>query len=110
DVKITLAFLLLLLLVDQHFDLAAELRDVGLQLLDLAEKLDQSLALELRFERGDAVFELPLDLRHALVGRFDTLARLVVVEQRGARRKREAQSDQRERRKTRPAAGQRRRS
>ena len=89
----------------QHFDLAAQPRGVGLQQLDLVEELDEALALQLRFERRDAVVELLLDLGQPLVGRLDALARLVVVEQRRARGRRADRSKD-ERRGNRADAGE----
>ena len=53
-------------------------------------------------ERGDAFVELLLHLRHTLVGGLDALARLVVVEERGARGKREERAGQCDRRKRAP--------
>ena len=107
DVEVALALLLLLLLVDQHLDLPAQTcATSALQLLDLAEELDQTLALQLLLERGDAVVELLLDLRQPLVGGLDPLARLVVVEERGARGERDEHSGERERRERAAGAGQ----
>ena len=65
------------------------LRDLGLQLLDLAEELDQALVLQLRLDRGEAVLDLLLDLRQAEVGLLDAPAGFVVVEERGARGQRD---------------------
>ena len=72
----------LLELVSQHFDLPAQPRHLGANLLHLVEKIDESLTLELRLERGKALLELALNLRKARVRVGDPLARFVVVEER----------------------------
>jgi hypothetical protein len=73
-------------LVGQHLDLATQPRRLGLQQLHLIEELDEALAFELRFQRGDAIVELLLDLRETLIRRLDALARLFVIEQCRVRR------------------------
>jgi alpha-galactosidase len=84
DVEVALTLLCLLRLVVQHLDLAAQLRDIGFQLLDLAEELDQALVLELQLERSEAILDLLLDLRQAEVGLFDAPPGFVIVEERRA--------------------------
>ena len=96
DVQIALALLRLLELVSQHLDLPAQPRDVALDLLDAVEEIDQALAAQLLLERRDAVVELLLHLREALVRVGDALARLLVIEQRGVRRLRERSERERQ--------------
>ncbi len=85
DVQIALALLRLFELVGDHFHLSPQTRDIGLDLLDLIEEVDQPAALELGLERRNPVFELPLDLRQARAGFVDPPARLVVIEKRRMR-------------------------
>ena len=75
----------LLELVRGHFHLSPQTRDVGPDLLDLIEEIDQATTLELGLERRNAIFELPLDLRQARTGFVDPPARLVVIEKRRMR-------------------------
>ena len=51
------------------------------------EQLDQSLALDGRLECAEACIERAFELIDAALERFDTLARLVVVEERRMRRR-----------------------
>ena len=74
-------------LVTQHFHLAAQTRGIRFQQLDLVEELDQPLRLQLRLERRETILELLLQLRQALVGGFDALARFFVIEQGRPRRR-----------------------
>jgi hypothetical protein len=92
------ALLPLGLLEVEHLDLATQPGRVGLQQLDLVEELDQTLALQLRFERRHAVLELLLQLGDALVGRLDALAGFLVVEQGRARGRRGQRRQQQRRR------------
>ena len=85
DVEVALALLRFGQLVRQHFDLAADLRDVGLDGLEVAQEVEP-LVLRLLLERGEPRFEILLQLVEPRVGRRDALARFVVVEQRGVRR------------------------
>jgi hypothetical protein len=76
-----LSLLRLLDLVSDDFDLAAELGDIGLDLLDRVEQVHQPLTLQLLVDLVDLLREL----RHPLVGRIDALARLLIVEEAGTR-------------------------
>ncbi len=95
----------LLELVGQHFVLAAQLGDIGLDLLDVAEQIGQPGVF--RFERVEPLRQRSLDLVDARLELVDAPARLVVVEQRAARRRRELRGEQQdgERRERRPQRG-----
>jgi hypothetical protein len=67
----------------------AQPRDLGFQLLDLAEELDQALVPELQLDRGETVLDLLLDLREAEVGLLDAPPGFFVVEERCAGRQRD---------------------
>jgi len=53
----------------------------------LVEEIDETLAFDLRLQRGKPILELLLDLREPRIGVGDPLARLVVVEERRMRRR-----------------------
>src|SRR5581483_1244649 len=86
DVQIALPLLRLRKLVGHHFELTAQLRDFGLELLDLREEIGQTLVAQLRLDRGQALVEHLADLVDTLVGLLDASARLVVIEERVRRR------------------------
>jgi hypothetical protein len=74
----------LVLLVDQDFDLSAQPCNISLQLLDVAEEVDQALVFQLALDCGEASFELILDVRQAHLRVRDSPAGFFVVEKRRA--------------------------
>jgi hypothetical protein len=96
-----LPLLRLLELISEHFILSAQAGDVRLDLLDIAKHVEHPRVL--RFQPLEALRQLLLELLHANAQRVDALARLVVVEQRRARRGRRERDRKHDRRRDRRA-------
>ena len=79
--------------------LASQTRDVGFELLDLIEEIDEPLTLDRRLERTDPVFELSLQLREPPIDVGDSSTRFVVVEECRVREGRGEQRTRRDNRK-----------
>src|SRR6185436_1081146 len=86
EIEIALALLDLLVLVAEHFELAAQLGDLRVHLVELANQLDHADVADAFLEARDARLVVTPLLRQLLAELLDAPARLVVIEEAGMRR------------------------
>ena len=97
-VDYALPLLELLVLVREDLDLAAQARELPIDLLELAHELDHADVADQLLELGDARLVVVALLRQLLAQGLDAAARLVVVEESRPRRKGRGERDERARR------------